>query len=637
MAALGAGGSYLPTASQGATAENGAPFGERVLEAPSANAGAKGWTPAAGDSPSYLRIYSATGPQSGGKSNWIRVGAEPPHSGKFAVEEPDGAILWYEAVTSVEIDPRLFGARGMGDDADAAFDTRALRDAWDRAAQTNNNARRIIGLGRGEYVINEDLDCTGIHHTTMIGLGAGASCIRSLRTDAGSLFLMGNQGFRARDFRVEMPHDLKVKQVARYLFNFDRPDGEDADIDCEFINVELSRAMHAIRHRGRGLRVENCLFSLCDKPIDWGWKNLPPLSPYYSPGTGVAEDMGGARGIVVQNNRFHSNAGAWFQNIGINCEKLAGLMFTGNLGDIGRTMVDTSGRWLTIAHNKCDQSTGETCLRFRSGTDNALVIGNTFGGSQGLTVEREPESFIQIRGDTDGIKLLNNYFYRCARHGVDVRGGVARGFVARGNTFEDPCTAVGSYAPFLFEGPAHTGKIYHNDIDSSNVLGGVVRTTHPSANIEVGHHDFWEAAFPLAVGPSQKFHATLAEKSDWKPSLKFGGASDGMTLSDTGGKWTRNGDQVVIDFQITLTARGLCAGAASITGLSGLPVPHSGRGVGEVIAQNMAGLASAMQAHLSSSGDIYLYHVEPTGRVAIDDTNFTDTSVLWGSIAYTVS
>ncbi|APG95396.1 hypothetical protein [Sinorhizobium americanum] len=636
IAALGA-SSTLPVETLTRVAVEVGPLGESNAASHSSNAGAQVWTPAEGRSPSYLRIYSATTPLYGGKSSWIKVDAEPAHQGKFAVEEADGTIVWYEAVSSVEIDPRLFGARAVGDEADGAIDTRALREAWDRAAQTNNNERRIIGLGRGEYVVDGDIDCTGIHHTTMAGLGAGASCIRGLQTDAGSLFLMGNQGFRARDFRVEMTKPLQVQHIARYLFNFDRPDGEPADIDCEFLNVELSRAMHAIRHRGRGLRVEGCLFSVCDKPIDWGWKDLPPVTPYYTPGTGVSEDMGGARGIVIQNNRFHSNFGAWFQNVEPNCEKLAGLMFTGNLGDIGRIMVDTSGRWLTIAYNKCDQSAGETCIRFRGGTDNALINGNTFGGSQGLKVEREPENFMQIRGDTDGIKVINNYFYRCTQHGVDVRGGVTTGFVARGNTLEEPCTDGGAFCPFVFEGPGHTGKIYHNDIDSPVALSGVTRTTDARANVEVGHHDFWGETFPLAVGPSQRFHATLAEKSSWMPILKFDGACDGMEILDAQGQWTRNGDQVVVDFQIAFAAKGVSSGIASITGLSGLPVPHNDRGIGEVMAQNMAALTSGVQAQLANNGEIYLYDVGPSGRSPIDDSNFTDTSVVWGAIAYSVS
>lgn len=563
----------------------------------------------------------------------MRVASEPTHQGKFSVEEANGTRVWYEAVSPVEIDPRLFGARGVGDAADAAFDTKALRDAWDRAAQINDNSRRIIGLGRGEYVLDGDIDCTGIHHTTMFGLGAGASRIRGLQAESGSLFLMGNQGFRARDFRVEMSDELQVEFVERYLFNFDRPDGEKADIDCEFVNVELSRAKHAIRHRGRGLKVQGCLFSLCDKPIDWGWKNPPQLSPYYTPGTGVSEDWGGARGIVVQNNRFHSNMGAWFQNIGVNGEKLTGLMFTGNLGDIGRTMVDTSGRSLTIALNKCEQSTGETCLRFRNGTDNALVIGNTFGGSQGLTVERAPRNFVQVRGATNGVKLLDNYFYHCTQHGVDLRGGVSTGFVARGNTFEKACVQGGPYSPFVFVGPDHTGKVFENDIDSPKRLQGVVLTTDIRASVEVGHHDFWSMAFPLTAGPSQKYHATATEKGTWTPLLNFGGSFLGV-VSNAFGTWTRNGKEVSIDFHIELSRKGGSVGAASITGLPHVKLLRSTTSIGAVMSENMTDLSSVIQSQIVDSFHICLYDACETGRTVIDDTNFTDTSAIWGSLIF---
>jgi hypothetical protein len=53
----------------------------------------------------------------------------------------------------------------------------------------------------------------------------------------------------------------------------------------------------------------------------------------------------------------------------------------------------------------------------------------------------------------------------------------------------------------------------------------------------------------------------------WTPSLKFGGASVGMTYTTQAGLYVKNGPEVYITFRITLSAAGSSTGGATITGL----------------------------------------------------------------------
>jgi hypothetical protein len=112
-----------------------------------------------------------------------------------------------------------------------------------------------------------------------------------------------------------------------------------------------------------------------------------------------------------------------------------------------------------------------------------------------------------------------------------------------------------------------------------------------------------------------------------------------MSISSSG-KWTRNGDQVVVDFVITLTTKGSSTGSATITGLATaapLAVPGNANSVGSVMATGVASLTSTIQAQMASSGQIDLYDNGATGRASLDDTNFANGSIIRGSIAFHIS
>lgn len=122
----------------------------------------------------------------------------------------------------------------------------------------------------------------------------------------------------------------------------------------------------------------------------------------------------------------------------------------------------------------------------------------------------------------------------------------------------------------------------------------------------------------------------------WIPNLTFGGSSTGITYSVQQATYQTIANMVFIQLYISLTSKGSAAGAAQI---SNLPVPEKASyvvdsGGGAVPnASNLAGLTGSPVLNVGN-GVINFYQGNATGQTAITDANFTNTSLIRGTLFY---
>ena len=125
----------------------------------------------------------------------------------------------------------------------------------------------------------------------------------------------------------------------------------------------------------------------------------------------------------------------------------------------------------------------------------------------------------------------------------------------------------------------------------------------------------------------------LLQIGSWTPGLGFGGASG--ALGTFTGTFIRIDKLVLVEFHISLTSRGPRTGYAEVFGL---PFPvvantfHNG-----VVTPNagMTGLTSTILSFaVGGQATLFLYQLSASGSVNVTEANFTNTSDIYGSIAY---
>ncbi len=124
------------------------------------------------------------------------------------------------------------------------------------------------------------------------------------------------------------------------------------------------------------------------------------------------------------------------------------------------------------------------------------------------------------------------------------------------------------------------------------------------------------------------------EEGTWTPSLEFGGASTGITYTVLGGSYYKLGRIAYLIANLQLTSKGTATGDAVVTGI---PFSMSDLAPGTEVeglascpfAINMSGLGgSGISVQFTRSSGFVLNEWGSTGREALTDANFTDTSSL---------
>ena len=125
----------------------------------------------------------------------------------------------------------------------------------------------------------------------------------------------------------------------------------------------------------------------------------------------------------------------------------------------------------------------------------------------------------------------------------------------------------------------------------------------------------------------------------WTPTITFGGGSTGVTYSQQEGNYTRIGRIVYVSGYFVLTSKGTDTGSAKIAGLPFTAVNLGAQTESFVVNRtaNMASLTSAITGNVDDNASTFaLYDHGAAGSTAVDDTNFTDTSVIRFSGTYQI-
>jgi hypothetical protein len=125
------------------------------------------------------------------------------------------------------------------------------------------------------------------------------------------------------------------------------------------------------------------------------------------------------------------------------------------------------------------------------------------------------------------------------------------------------------------------------------------------------------------------------EEGTWIPSIKFGGADVGITYSRQSGTYTKVGNVVTVVFDMRLTSKGSSTGGLTI---EGLPFASAGGvSVGFAIAQlyfYSGFVALNKMGTAYTNGSTTLNEPVDSLNVAVADTNFTNSAILFASFTY---
>jgi hypothetical protein len=131
------------------------------------------------------------------------------------------------------------------------------------------------------------------------------------------------------------------------------------------------------------------------------------------------------------------------------------------------------------------------------------------------------------------------------------------------------------------------------------------------------------------------------EEGTWTPDLTFGDSNSGITYTSRAGTYTKVGRQVTVNFEITLSDKGSQSGIANIAGLpfsvanllSGTTLQaHGPCGFWTAVTDSsyivFSGLAGTTKLRIGHTLD------KQDNTSNMENTDFTDTSLLRGSITY---
>jgi hypothetical protein len=264
-------------------------------------------------------------------------------------------------------------------------------------------------------------------------------------------------------------------------------------------------------------------------------------------------------------------------------------------------------------------------------TDNRLVVhdGTTAGG---VPVARLAEPMLGVNATPDATNRLS------VNSAAVLLNNVGAGVQVKVNK-----AAAGDTASFLFQtgfsGRAEIGTTGDNDFhfkvspDGSTFYEALILAAASGLiTLPIG-----QLKFPAVQNPSSDAN-TLDdyEEGTWTPALKFGGGNTGMTASLAAGKYTKIGNRVFGSAYIVLTAKGSSTGAATITGL---PFTNDALQAGAFLVTsygNMSGMSTLIGYISGGATEITLGNTSATGFLAISETNFTDTTILFFTFNYNV-
>lgn len=129
---------------------------------------------------------------------------------------------------------------------------------------------------------------------------------------------------------------------------------------------------------------------------------------------------------------------------------------------------------------------------------------------------------------------------------------------------------------------------------------------------------------------------TWYEEGGWSPTVNFGGATTGITYSRQNGRYTRVGKVVTVNWDVRLSSKGSATGAFTLTGL---PFTSEGVAAGGGYPVGMfyfySGFTTIKKMGMGyNNGSTSLNEIVDSADVAVSDTHFGNSSILFGSFTY---
>lgn len=147
-----------------------------------------------------------------------------------------------------------------------------------------------------------------------------------------------------------------------------------------------------------------------------------------------------------------------------------------------------------------------------------------------------------------------------------------------------------------------------------------------------------QLAFPAMQNPSANAN-TLDdyEEGTWTPTIKFGGASTGITYGPaTLGRYTKVGRLVTASAICTLTSKGTSTGGVTLEGLPFAAVAdtiYTSVAVG--YAAGFSAITGAVLAMMQPGASrILIYHSNSGSSVGLTNANLTNTSAIYLTVSY---
>jgi len=184
-------------------------------------------------------------------------------------------------------------------------------------------------------------------------------------------------------------------------------------------------------------------------------------------------------------------------------------------------------------------------------------------------------------------------------------------------------------------------------ININGTVGATTATTGKFTTVQAATTMGVGGTTPSASGAGISFPATQSASSDantlddyeegtWTPTIKFGGASTGITYTTQTGTYTKIGNLVRITANIVLSNKGSSTTYAEIYGIpfNGPSVLGNGAGVVPYYG-SMSGLTGPMTVDVYQT-QISLRVFGAVQPTAVQDTNFTNTSSIYFTCTYYV-
>lgn len=229
----------------------------------------------------------------------------------------------------------------------------------------------------------------------------------------------------------------------------------------------------------------------------------------------------------------------------------------------------------------------------------------------------------------------------------------------------------------IWSGSSHSVAIYVSGLRESHMDGlhiastdnaiALVNSTNVSISADINHYNrFNNGSYAVTIsgGSNNTLRATNTQSdysllgyngireingtngnsiwgglASFNPGLAFGGTSTGLSYVTRSGTYEVRGRHVRLEYYMELGTRGTSIGAATITGLPFMAAPSPSSSYGATGnaygASGMVGIAGPiMNVAAPGSTEINLWSQDSSGIISLFSTNFSNSSVIGGSVEY---